>query len=339
MATMNVRKDATTLSPAERTAFVNALLALKKTGTYDKFVELHSGSMMQIRAFANEPQDMNYRNAAHSGPVFLPWHRKLLLAFEAELRTVDPSVTLPYWNWNADARLPNPATSPIWAADFLGGDGTGPHGEVETGPFAGSTGNWPIAKNLDDGQYGPNLVRSFAILVPTLPTDEHVHFLMREQFYDVPPWCPVSPTGFRNRLEGWLNKRQDYRYWLDGSQMHNRVHLWIGGHMTANTSPNEPAFWLNHAYVDKLWSDWQKMMINSMPGMEMARSDFFVPAKDGPPGHNLDDKLAPWNDATLRDMLDPATLGYQYDTDADGTIRAFFTPNNVRRSARRFSLD
>lgn len=336
---MNIRKDATKLNMAERKALVDALITLKKSGMYDHYVQMHSDSMMQVRAFANEPQDMTYRNAAHSGPVFLPWHRKLLLEFEAELQKIDKTITIPYWNWNADQRLPDPKKSSIWADGFLGGDGTGPDGEVETGAFAGKTGNWPIAKALDDGGYGPNLKRSQGVLTPTLPTDEHVQFLMREAFYDVPPWSPTSPVGFRNRLEGWLTKRADYRYWLDGSQMHNRAHVWVGGHMTANTSPNDPIFWLNHAYVDKLWSDWQAMMVDSMPGMQMPRSDFYVPSKDGPTGHNLDDPLIPWNNATPRDMLDPAALGYQYDTGSGTAMFAHFVPTTLRRSARRFTLE
>ena len=109
--------------------------------------------------------------------------------------------------------------------------------------------------------------------------------------------------------------------------------------MTANTSPNEPAFWLNHAYIDKLWSDWQQMMVSSMPGMKMPRAEFYVPSEQGPPGHNLDDKLDPWSDVTPRDMLDPASLGYQYDTDGQPGIRALFVPTTLRRSSRRFSLD
>jgi tyrosinase len=111
--TVNIRKDATTLNVAERKAFVDALVTSKKSGTYDHYVQMHSDSMMQVRSFANEPQDMTYRNAAHSGPVFLPWHRKLLLEFEGELRKIDNTVTIPYWNWNADQRLPDPKKSTI----------------------------------------------------------------------------------------------------------------------------------------------------------------------------------------------------------------------------------
>lgn len=300
------------------------------------FVKTHMESMMLVRAFGNEPQDMDYRNAAHSGPVFLPWHRKLLLEFEAALQKVNAAVSLPYWNWAAESRLANPAASPIWQADFLGGDGTGPNKTVETGPFAYSAGDWTIAKALDPDGDGPALTRQFAGLVSSLPTDEHLHFLMREPFYDVPPWSASSSIGFRNRLEGWLTRRSDYRYWTEGSQMHNRVHLWVGGNMTSNASPNDPVFWLNHCFVDKLWSDWQTQMSMSMPGMPMSRDMFYVPSKDGPPGHNLDDAMSPWK-ATPRDMLDPGLLGYGYDTDEQHKAMVASTVPRVRR--RRFSLE
>jgi len=333
---VNIRKNATSLTSAERKAFVDALLTLKKSGTYDKYVKLHFDAMMQIRAFPNEPQDMSYRNAAHSGPAFLPWHRKLLLDFENELRKIDGGVTLPYWEWNADARLPSAKASSIWADDLMGGDGTGPYGEVQTGPFAGATGNWPIAKALDDEGLGPALKRTLGQQTASLPTDEHVRFLMNEPFYDVPPWCSISSIGFRNRLEGWLNKRNDSRYWTDGSQMHNRVHVWVGGHMTASTSPNDPVFWLNHAHVDKLWSDWQMLMANSMPGMQMPRENDYVPRSGGPVGHNLDDTLWPW-DVKPREMLDTSSLNYGYDTDATHIHSMQFA--RERKSRRRFTLD
>jgi tyrosinase len=294
--------------------------------------------MMRTTAANDEPQDMNYRNAAHSGPVFLPWHRKLLLEFEAELQKLDKTVTVPYWNWAATARLSNPRSAPIFGADFMGGDGTGPFNVVENGPFAGAAHNWPIAKELDPDEFGAALVRQFGVLTTSLPTDEHVHFAMRELFYDVPPLSASSSIGLRNRLEGWLNKRSDYRYWTDGSQMHNRVHVWVGGHMTSNTSPNDPLFWLNHCFVDKIWSDWQTSMIGSMPGMPMKASDFYVPVSGGPKGHNLDDKMWPW-DVTPRDMLEPNMLGYGYDTDTAHKQSLLLMSVPVRRSSRRWSLD
>ncbi len=33
---------------------------------------------------------------------FLPWHRAYLIAFERELRKVDPTLSIPYWDWDND---------------------------------------------------------------------------------------------------------------------------------------------------------------------------------------------------------------------------------------------
>ena len=40
--------------------------------------------------------------------------------------------------------------------------------------------------------------------------------------------------------------------------MHNRVHVWVGGGMAPGSSPNDPVFFLNHCFVDKIWHDWQQ---------------------------------------------------------------------------------
>ncbi len=39
--------------------------------------------------------------------------------------------------------------------------------------------------------------------------------------------------------------------------LHNRVHVWIDGDMGPSTSPNDPAFYLNHCNVDRIWAAWQ----------------------------------------------------------------------------------
>jgi tyrosinase len=39
---------------------------------------------------------------------------------------------------------------------------------------------------------------------------------------------------------------------------HNWVHNAVGGTMATSASPADPLFWLHHAFVDKIWADWQK---------------------------------------------------------------------------------
>jgi tyrosinase len=90
--------------------------------TYDLFVVWHHFAMGRFT-----PPTQEDRNAAHRGPVFLPWHRSMLLLLELQLQRVldDPDAGLPYWDWAADGQLTasRQRRSPLWAADCMGGSG------------------------------------------------------------------------------------------------------------------------------------------------------------------------------------------------------------------------
>ncbi|HEX7997868.1 MAG TPA: tyrosinase family protein [Pyrinomonadaceae bacterium] len=302
---MIVRRNAKSLNAKERKALVNAFLALKKDGRYDSYVHAHHMVMVPT-IFPYEPRDANYRNGAHRGPNFLPWHRAFLMRLESDLRSVDDSVTLPYWDWTDDAALKDPTRSSIWDDDFMGGNGVeADDWRVATGPFAYSTGNWPIPEGMD----GPALRRRFGGTMPTLPTKDDLALAMNEAFYDTPNYNSSPFTlGFRNRLEGWITQRGDNRVKLPGSQLHNRVHLWVGGSMEPMTSPNDPVFFLHHCFIDKVWADWQALQQQKNPDA----APHYAPEKGGPKGHNLDDILKPWG-RKIRLVLDIGKLGYSYE--------------------------
>jgi tyrosinase len=99
-ATVRVRKNAQTLSPAERDRFVAA------------FGTLNGGGAGRFRDF----RDMHVFAAtaeAHGNVGFLPWHRAYLLDLERELQAIDPSVALPYWRF--DQAAPN-----VFTREFMG---------------------------------------------------------------------------------------------------------------------------------------------------------------------------------------------------------------------------
>lgn len=104
---VRVRKNANEMADAERDRFLFAMKALRNKGGsgFLMFQELH-----RLASTAGDE--------AHRQPAFFPWHRALLLHVERELQAIDPSVTLPYWNW--DAAAPN-----IFSEDFMGAPGTG----------------------------------------------------------------------------------------------------------------------------------------------------------------------------------------------------------------------
>ena len=197
--TPQVRKNAKTLSAAERQAFVNAVLALKRKpspwmmglSVYDTFVLWHRDIFACSLHFA------------HHRPLFLPWHRMFTRLFEQQLQAIEPTVAIPYWDWTVN----NTPDAYLWQDDLLGGNGDpGANYAVVTGPFA--MGKWTFTV-LDYGadQRRSSIVRNFgsATLAPTLPTAADVEAAMSIATYDVAPWNSTAAAGtsFRNALKGY----------------------------------------------------------------------------------------------------------------------------------------
>ncbi|HET9516805.1 MAG TPA: tyrosinase family protein [Actinoplanes sp.] len=264
---MTVRRNQATLTYTERKAFVDAVLALKKSGGYDPFVATHLEYM-------SRDSDAGAR-VAHRAPSFLPWHRQFLLNFERALQKINPAVFLPYWDWTT-ARATNSAP---WLASFMGGNGRSGDGQVTTGPFAYATGRWTLNVRTDSR---PFLRRQMGS-VTSLPTATQRAQVIAAMPYDSEPYNSASATGFRNQLEGWR-----------GPDLHNRVHVWVGGTMAGGDSPNDPVFWLHHCYIDKLWADWQA----AHPGAG------YLPTATTLNVIALNDLIPPWNTYRPIDLLD-----------------------------------
>ena len=78
--------------------------------------------------------------------------------------------------------------------------------------------------------------------------------------------------------------------------------------MEPMTSPNDPIFFLHHCFIDKVWADWQALQREQNP----EATPHYAPEQGGPPGHNVDDPLKPWQ-RTVRQVLDISALGYAYE--------------------------
>ena len=243
-----------------RRDYIDGVWALKRTpadddrySRYDWYVLWHAVTMMTL----TPPGATSGRNAAHSGPVFLPWHRYYLKRLEAEIAEAlgKPDFALPYWNWVADGRLgeTGQGNAPIWGPDALGGSGD----PVSSGPFGFDTAdpespdNWRVRIEL--APQGLFLVdrglrrRIQQDGIRRLPNIGAVETTLRRMAYDSAPWSRLSSASFRNDLEGWTQ----------AGNMHNRVHGFIGGDMGLGHSPNDPVFFLHHCNCDRIWAFWQ----------------------------------------------------------------------------------
>lgn len=92
MSTLKVRKNVCALSPEELRRLRGAIREMHK---HDAFPQNPASFAYWAQVHANQCQ--------HGWEEFLPWHRAYLYNFEKALQDIDPTVTLPYWDWAADA--------------------------------------------------------------------------------------------------------------------------------------------------------------------------------------------------------------------------------------------
>lgn len=234
-----VRRDWRSLTRAERCHFIDV---------QQEYWRRHPNPVTGLTAYDTQFTHVHRNNTpfAHQVPAFLPWHRRFLRDYEAALRTIDPKISLPYWNWAADNTRLN--ESAIWAHDAFGGDGAEDNDAhcVQTGRYA----NWTLL-------LGGNM---------TDPSVNVKHCLRRIWSRGISvPVRPGFPAYVPNEAEIAGNITEfgpdfdAFHKWLEPH--HGTIHQGVGGFsmdlngdMTAvENSPNEPVFWLHHVFVDRLW--------------------------------------------------------------------------------------
>jgi tyrosinase len=261
-----VRKNILTAGVADK--YVRALKALKKEAS-------KHGLTSRYDDFIRSHFDA--MKGVHGHPAFLPWHRAFLRDFEKECQRVleDPHFGLPYWDWTADSTKPD--AGGVWSEQILGGSGS----PVTSGPFADKK-VWPIY--LPGGAGRTTLTRTLkatAGMAGTFPTGPAVHKLYQSATYN----------SFWSILE---------------NQLHNWIHVWVGGQMAdVASSVNDPAFWLHHCNVDRIWAQWQRIY----PKAELTAAGFpaFSATSTMPtvePGGTGD---------SVGSVLDATTTVYTYD--------------------------
>ena len=223
---VRVRKDVSTLTPEEIARFLNALSAHLKRG--------NQGSASEYLKYADAHEKAFGLGIHHSyfpphRPLFLAWHRALLLSIERELQTIDPTVSIPYWRFDRD----DDAEQPLFSVDFMGTVSGGDR--VAGGATVQFSRHNPLNGWVDGN--GKPLTRK---------TDGTK--------------APISSAG---RLRSLLTDHPIPASYKDVSEIledryHNEAHLMIGGHLLEAASPSDPLFFLLHANVDRAWALWQE---------------------------------------------------------------------------------
>ena len=239
---MRIRRNAAFLSNADWRRYCRAIVTLKHTfpggstvSIYDQFVAMHV-CVWGLRFGTSGPAAGT--DGAHNGPAFLPWHREYLRRYEEALAAVDPSVSVPYWNWGLGA---DAETLDLFHDDRIGPLG----GPVTSGYFAeAATPQNPLGWTIhpDLRRHVSALRRTGTLDVGSLPSQAAVSEALGKARFST----------FRPALEGGRGLNAPH------GGMHNGVHRWIGGDMAAMSSPNDPIFFMHHAQIDRIWAIWQR---------------------------------------------------------------------------------
>jgi len=194
---------------------------------------------------------------AHGDSVFFPWHRELLYQFEKLLQSVDPSVTIPYWDWTREQT--SAAAGYPFKNDFIGRDGDRADDDhVKRDPAA------PPVDATHPYIY-PFDPEAWSLTVNVLDPMDTLDFFQRQLGENVTGDAPnlpqnsVTVTGTGTNFRAAINGANSYLTLRSRSEdLHNLVHRWVGGNMLRMTSPNDPVFFMHHANIDRMWSIWQK---------------------------------------------------------------------------------
>lgn len=249
---VRIRKNANSLTDAERDRFLNAFGNLngQGTGRFTDFRNMHTGPTL---------------GESHNNWGFLPWHRCYLLDLERQLQGLDPTVTLPYWQWD------NPAPQ-ILALAFMGLPNS-----INRVQF---TPGHPFNQWKTEGQSG--IVRGTGFPPTQAPglKSEAATLALGNGVFTIfgLPFQPPQQGG----IEGLP---------------HGTAHTSYGSGYIINpaSAPRDPMFFLLHDNVDRLWAKWQwyyKRTKDTDPNAFYNGAPVRV-------GHNLGDTMWPWNNAKI----------------------------------------
>jgi tyrosinase len=211
-------------------------------------------------------------SCTHGTPFFLPWHRAYLYYFEQYLLDTLPAgsmLALPWWDWSTQAGIPA-----AYAQTTLA-DGT-------SNPLAGAA-----VTGIPDAQFtGENVPKVDATYREPGPTGPS-----------------HGPEGLPSAQEvGDVLALQDFDdFTAQLEDLHNRVHVWVGGTMSEiPVAAFDPIFWAHHTMIDRLWALWQQ----ANPGAGVGS----VP---------LDHPLGPFPTLNVAHTLSVSALGYQYAAESN----------------------
>ncbi|KAI9163137.1 Tyrosinase-like protein orsC [Paramyrothecium foliicola] len=311
---VRIRREWDSISVDERKDYIAAVQCLQSKPArtpseaapgaktrFDDFVATHINQTMTIHYTAN----------------FLPWHRYFTWLYEEALREeCGYKGTQPYWNWARTAQT-GLEKSPIFDGSETSMSGNGEFVQSEGDIILGaSSGLPPIYLPTGNGggcvksgpfkdmvvNLGPAALDSpggVVVANPNGPLSHNPRCLSRD-LTDKVNQDYANVTAIVDLITKTQNVA-DFQLQMQGAPGSGNIGVHGGGHYSLGgdpgrdvfTSPGDPAFYLHHAMIDRVWWIWQTLCPSQRMRGEAAISGtrtFF----NQPPSPN----------ATLEDLLD-----------------------------------
>jgi hypothetical protein len=260
------RRNAATVSQAERDAYVAAILAIDQINFpggpsyWDKQNQIHATGMAQ--------------NAGHRNPAFLPWHREFINRYEILLRRANPTLKLLYWDWEDDPRGGGGAFD-YFTNNFMGAIGNGTAQQIGA-PFAALFAGAPLYRNGQNGAFRNR-------------PDANV--FARPQYNSV-----AGDIGVRRRIEvGPYHNGAHSDVGGAASIVCPPAHPLCRNTLLNNdTAARDPFFFLLHANVDRLWADWQRRNPSRIDRLVVPNGPYGTDAIANPNPSAINMAMTPW---------------------------------------------
>ncbi|PQE29394.1 hypothetical protein CJF32_00003136 [Rutstroemia sp. NJR-2017a WRK4] len=258
------------MSPRSRKEYIKAVKCLQSLPPRSSKQDV-PGARSRFDDFSS--QHIILTPYVHFSGLFFHFHRYLLYIYEKALREeCGYSGTQPYWDWTISWEDPRKSTVFDGSPTSMGSNGAAiPHNATIisafglTFPVPAATGGGCISGPFSD--YTVNLGPvAFAPYGPDGGMGYNPRCLSR----DISPvWANnTKPTDVVRLVNGCtdLGCFDTACEAIDG--VHGGGHFTMGGlGLDAYSSPGDPAFWLHHAMVDRVWSLWQGLDPKNRVGM------------------------------------------------------------------------
>jgi Common central domain of tyrosinase len=340
-----IRRNLATVSKEERDLLRDAILQLNQLFYAGSRTDFPAGHVSQWF----KQDEIHQSSHVHGCPQFLPWHRDFLDRFEALLRSVDPRLSLHYWDWNIDPSAMadgDGGTIDLFDSEFMGNADPRVNGGEAGEPLLSAGFYDPGAANYRDDNSPVHLNRpnpadpsTFSYPAPA----SGVHYnpadpprsLTRGKAPGAPPvgvgaWpsdhdliTAASWEAFRDLMYG-DEQGTDFNHGA-----HGEAHGYIGGGLgDPHLSFRDPFVFFMHANIDRLWAMWQRQPGKAAqrldPGQLYSSEENSTGSGDvefGDPSWGILSPLEPW-------------AGYSAQTTQTGEvsnlwpIRPWFAPEN-----------